>query len=123
MMAPKHTLGTFTLLVVIALALTSVPTEASGGMEVAAESDACCAQCDEPPAPSGSEKPSAPVDEDCCQNGCPNCFLPCCAGGLVAFGTSLEIQGPHLASVDSPARYDCCFSSGYPGEIFHPPHV
>ena len=123
MMAPKHTLGTFTLLVVIALAMTSVSTDAFGGMEVATESDACCDRCDEKSPASGQELPSAPVDEDCCQNGCPNCFLPCCAGGLVAFGPSSETLGLNLASVGSPPQYDCCFSSGYPGEIFHPPHV
>jgi hypothetical protein len=107
---------TFILLVVITLAMVSVPTEAQIDVGDQAGDDTCCAH----DGGSSTHANSVPVDEDCCSSGCKDCFLPCCSG-LLSSRVFSEILDPIQVPTGSVTTY-CDDSSLYhPKEIYHPP--
>lgn len=122
MMPARYPFQMIAILAVFALAVNFVPISAISGINDLAESDACCSQDDESSVPTCKGVDSAPLEEDCCPDSCKNCFLSCCAGP-VSLAHSFAIQGPLVVSADTVAPYCTNFSSGYPGEIYHPPYL
>lgn len=116
MAAARYRPIAFVLLVAIALAMASVPTEALSDVDGHVGDDTCCAHDDGPLAHASS----APVDEDCCPSGCKDCFLSCC-GGPVSSSTSSVVLDLRQDSTGSVTPDSDDFSLSHPTEIFHPP--
>jgi len=120
MTAAQHKPTAFIFLVALALAVVSVPSEALSADGGQIGSDACCAQGEEPSTDATECDTSVPLDEDCCPNGCEDCFLTCCYGPVSLRTPSgiLELTQDSTGSVP-PSGDD--FSVTRPKEIYHPP--
>jgi len=132
--ATKMCLGTWTraipaILLVLAMlghgALPLFQKALTKRAEVTVPRDSCCPSTAETPArPSRSQGAAidrdVPSADDCCPDGCIDCFLPCCHGPLAVYSqtealASLSTAGPLVpTSATHPAPGD-------PLGIFRPP--
>ncbi len=122
MTTAQHRLVHVLLGIALVLTLALPPMEAMGDVDAQVEEDMCCAPCKGPVTESSSDEASTPLDEDCCPDGCHNCFLPCCAGP-VCLQTSFAALGPYMASVSFVAKYHAHFYTAEPSTIYHPPRA
>ena len=113
------------LVLAVALALPAL-SFTQPGMEppgaVADAGDPCCEAGSECPATSDNGPNDSSAPDDCCPDGCMDCYLPCC-GGPVLLPVARVVCGPAPAGATLVSFAHDDPPSAHPWEIFHPPRI
>jgi hypothetical protein len=119
---------TIRILLVLGLAVFSLPIEAGALGETSLEETACCneaAACCERDAPNDCPEidhpeNDDPENDDCCPDGCTRCFLSCCVASLCTLPGSVSSNTADMTR-GSTAFDPSTVPAIDPERIDHPP--